>query len=172
VSRKVVRRGGSLSPGHLPDDVYGLVADSVPILCVDVVPRFAADPSRPYLLISRRGYKHGTGWCWVGGRVRIDERLGQAVTRHPTRRSGSTSPAVSATGRAPILWSSSSAASGMIGPRMRASTPCRWYGLWTARASQARSAKHKARPFRARLPPARCELRVRPRAGHPPANCR
>jgi len=68
--------------GHLPDELYELVAASVPILCVDLVPRFASDPVRSYGLISRRDHKGDAGWCWVGGRVWIEERLGEAAGRH------------------------------------------------------------------------------------------
>jgi ADP-ribose pyrophosphatase YjhB (NUDIX family) len=82
VSRRARSREHSWSGGHLPEDVYALVAASVPILCVDLVPRFAGDPARPYRLISRRDHKGDTGWCWIGGRVWIDERLGEAAARH------------------------------------------------------------------------------------------
>lgn len=35
-----------------------------------------------YLLISREDYKLDTGWCTIGGRMRIDETFEIAVSRH------------------------------------------------------------------------------------------
>jgi ADP-ribose pyrophosphatase YjhB (NUDIX family) len=58
------------------------VVESVPVVCVDIVPRFHQDPDRPYLLIERAETAGQRGWCWVGGRVWLDERLGDAAARH------------------------------------------------------------------------------------------
>ncbi len=71
-------------PGWLASDDYESVRARVPIVCVDLIPYFAARPD-PYLLISRgdgADRTPGPGWCWVGGRVRRREALASAARRH------------------------------------------------------------------------------------------
>ena len=67
--------------GFLSDKDYRLVTESVPILCVDVLPHFPGRDGSPYLLIERDDAGRGLGWVTVGGRVLIDEEFGDAVAR-------------------------------------------------------------------------------------------
>jgi ADP-ribose pyrophosphatase YjhB (NUDIX family) len=70
-------------PGHLPDEVFALVRISVPIAAVDVLPwRRLAEGGVEVLLVRRHDRGGRVCWCWVGGRVRIDEPLAAALARH------------------------------------------------------------------------------------------
>jgi len=59
---------------------YDLIRASVPIVCVDVLLRLAADPNQVGL-IRRVTYDRKEGWCLVGGRVLLNESLREAVER-------------------------------------------------------------------------------------------
>ncbi len=67
---------------YLPGDVWDIVRESVPILCVDVLLSPNDDPDQ-VALIRRATYPAaGDGWCLVGGRVLRNEHLPAAVERH------------------------------------------------------------------------------------------
>src|SRR5260370_40371799 len=75
---------------YLPGDVWDIVRESVPILCVDVLLSPNDDPDQ-VALIRRATYPAaGDGWCLVGGRGLRDERLppwvGRAVVAPPAAR--------------------------------------------------------------------------------------
>jgi ADP-ribose pyrophosphatase YjhB (NUDIX family) len=61
----------------------------VPILCVDLLPRRSAGAGARYLLIRRQDRVGRLGWNMVGGRIRIDEPIGDAAQRHLTETLGS-----------------------------------------------------------------------------------
>lgn len=68
---------------RLDDDTWALVQQSVPIVCVDVVPYRLHDDALQVGLI-RRPYA-GDGepvWCHLGGRVEHGETTTEAVLRH------------------------------------------------------------------------------------------
>lgn len=66
----------------LPDEVYALIEESVPLLCVDFFPmRVDADGSASVGLILRDS-PFGEVWCHLGGRVRRGESIRQALQRH------------------------------------------------------------------------------------------
>ncbi len=66
---------------YLPDDVYALVEESVPLLCVDFVPVRTTERGREVGLILRES-PFGTVWCHLGGRVLRGETLVSALRRH------------------------------------------------------------------------------------------
>ena len=66
---------------YLPDDVYALVEESVPLLCVDFVPVREAARGREVGLIMRDS-PFGAVWCHLGGRVLRGETLVNALRRH------------------------------------------------------------------------------------------
>ncbi len=67
---------------HLPDDLYATIEQSIPIVCVDVIPvRYAADGSEEVGLILRDS-PYGRVWCHLGGRVHYGETIRDALVRH------------------------------------------------------------------------------------------
>lgn len=69
-------------PGFLDQETYELVRASVPIASVDLLPWRTDGDSRQVLLIRRRDRRGRPCWCWIGGRVHIDETLADAIERH------------------------------------------------------------------------------------------
>src|SRR5260370_8511384 len=64
---------------YLPGDVWDIVRESVPILCVDVLLSPNDDPDQ-VALIRRATYPAaGDGWCLVGGRGLRNEHLPPAA---------------------------------------------------------------------------------------------
>ena len=66
---------------YLPDDVYALVENSMPLLCVDFVPVRSTARGREIGLILRAS-PFGAVWCHLGGRVLRGETLVNALRRH------------------------------------------------------------------------------------------
>ena len=68
----------------LSEQEYQRVRETVPIVCVDIIPvRLNDDGSiREIGLILRDTPHQGRRWCLVGGRVRKDETLAEAASRH------------------------------------------------------------------------------------------
>jgi len=68
---------------HLPRPLYALVRRAVPIVCVDTLPYRMVGADLEAGLI-RRVAEDGrsTGWALVGGRVRREETLQEALERH------------------------------------------------------------------------------------------
>ena len=67
--------------GWLDAETFALVQRSVPVLCVDVLVWRDGDAGRQVCLIHRDVPQGGRTWCLVGGRVRLDEPLADAVRR-------------------------------------------------------------------------------------------
>ncbi len=67
--------------GWLDEHDFALVQRSVPVVCVDVLPWRPGEEGRELCLIERETPDEGLRWCLVGGRVRVDERLEDAVRR-------------------------------------------------------------------------------------------
>ena len=65
----------------IPQHEYDLILNRVPILCVDLIPLSADEPTK-IGLIQRNTYAGGKGWCLIGGAVLRDEPLPAAVVRH------------------------------------------------------------------------------------------
>jgi ADP-ribose pyrophosphatase YjhB (NUDIX family) len=76
------------SPGWLTDDEYRRVREIVPIVCVDVLPWRDGAAGREIGLITRAGDRGRPALSLVGGRVRRDETLEDAVRRHVTETLG------------------------------------------------------------------------------------
>lgn len=73
------------SAGWIPDSLWAAVQDSVPIVCVDVIPvrRDSSGAVARVGLIRRRvPFAAGVMWCHVGGRVNLGEELVAAARRH------------------------------------------------------------------------------------------
>lgn len=71
------------TPSPLPDDLWGTVQASVPIVCVDVVPVRGRGEDLQVGLIRRRYADDGDPvWCHLGGRVRHGETTDEALARH------------------------------------------------------------------------------------------
>ena len=67
----------------LTEAEYQRVRETVPIVCVDIVPlRVEAGAVKQVGLILRDAPDQGRRWCLVGGRVWRNETLAEAVTRH------------------------------------------------------------------------------------------
>ena len=67
---------------YLPEETYELVRASVPMASVDLLPWRERDGVREVLLIRRLDRRGDECWCWIGGRVHIDEGIGDAARRH------------------------------------------------------------------------------------------
>lgn len=68
---------------YLPEQTYELVRASVPIASVDLLPwRETDDGEREVLLIRRLDRRGSPCWCWIGGRIHIDEPIAEAARRH------------------------------------------------------------------------------------------
>ena len=67
---------------HLPRETYELVRSSVPIASVDLLPWRTTGGNREVLLIRRLDRRGEPCWCWIGGRIQIDEPIADAVRRH------------------------------------------------------------------------------------------
>ena len=68
-------------PVWIPEAQYEYITAHVPIACVDLIP---LSPEGLVGLIRRETYEGGQGWCLVGGAVRRNESLLDAVLRHAT----------------------------------------------------------------------------------------
>lgn len=66
---------------YLPDDTYALVERSMPIACVDFVPRRDTARGVEVGLILRES-PFGRVWCHLGGRVQRGETIAAAIQRH------------------------------------------------------------------------------------------
>ncbi|MFJ6653507.1 DUF4916 domain-containing protein [Microbacterium sp. NPDC091313] len=69
----------------LPDDTYALVEQSVPLACVDFVPRrwdFSGDVAVQQVGLIRRQSPFGEVWCNLGGRIGRGESIREALLRH------------------------------------------------------------------------------------------
>lgn len=69
----------------LPAELYNLIEESVPIVCVDFIPvqrNAAGDIDRIGLILRHSPF--GEVWCHLGGRVRFGETVAQALQRHAT----------------------------------------------------------------------------------------
>ncbi len=74
----------------LPSDLYAQIEASMPIACVDFVPRREADGHVGLIL---RDSPYGRVWCHLGGRVLYGETIRDAIVRH-TRDSLAVDPVV------------------------------------------------------------------------------
>jgi len=66
----------------LPEETYELVRASVPMASVDLLPWREGEGGREVLLIRRLDRRGEECWCWIGGRVQIDEPISAAAGRH------------------------------------------------------------------------------------------
>lgn len=69
----------------LSDELWATIQDSVPIVCVDVVPVRKDESGRVVQVgMIRRfaPFRNGMTWCHVGGRVNLHESLSEALKRH------------------------------------------------------------------------------------------
>ena len=67
----------------LSDAEYCRVRETVPIVCVDIVPvQIESDAVQRIGLILRDTPDQGRRWCLVGGRVMRDETIVEAAARH------------------------------------------------------------------------------------------
>lgn len=67
--------------GWIEDDEWHRIQASVPILCVDALPIRRIGSVAEVGLILRETPHQGRRWCLLGGRVRRDEALADALTR-------------------------------------------------------------------------------------------
>lgn len=73
----------------LPEETYELVRASVPMASVDLLPWRQAEGGPEVLLIRRLDRRGAECWCWIGGRVQIDEPIAEAARRHIVETVGS-----------------------------------------------------------------------------------
>lgn len=69
-------------PGLFPEETFRLVCRSVPMACVDLLPWRSTDAGPEVLLIRRLDREEKLCWCWVGGRILLDETIQGAIARH------------------------------------------------------------------------------------------
>jgi ADP-ribose pyrophosphatase YjhB (NUDIX family) len=64
----------------IPQAEYDAIQARVPILCVDLLPIRAG--REEIGMIRRETHSGGEGWCMIGGAVKRNEGLVEAITRH------------------------------------------------------------------------------------------
>ena len=77
-----------MRPGFIPQPEYDRVRELVPIACVDLLPVQAGREGNECLLIRRSERGARDGWALIGGRIEIDESIGDAAARHLTETLG------------------------------------------------------------------------------------
>lgn len=66
---------------HLPAELWRTIQASVPIFCVDVVPLRRGPRGLELGLIRRETPSGEQRWCFIGGRLLLDELIEEAVQR-------------------------------------------------------------------------------------------
>jgi len=69
------------SRNWIPDDLFKTISGMLPIPCVDVMPVKRAKAGTQVGLIYRETPHQGRRWCLIGGRLRLNETLREAVRR-------------------------------------------------------------------------------------------
>src|SRR5581483_11298113 len=67
---------------QLPDDLYRTVTESLPIVCVDVIPVRKLDGQWQIGVITRATGSQAGKLALIGGRIRHGESIEQAIKRH------------------------------------------------------------------------------------------
>lgn len=71
-----------MSAKSLPEHLWHTIQSSVPIACVDIAPlRRAPDGSLQLGLVLRSAPNDELRWCFIGGRLQLDETSEQAISR-------------------------------------------------------------------------------------------
>ncbi|MFZ2513028.1 MAG: DUF4916 domain-containing protein [Candidatus Saccharimonadales bacterium] len=67
----------------VPDEVYALLTDLIPVVCIDCIPVDISNPLEPKIGVITRATGSQKGKkCLVGGRILKNESISQAIRRH------------------------------------------------------------------------------------------